>query len=183
MNKLGLIGLFAAGAALLLAADKSAANKRDIFLQFLAQGLSDENLERSSATMMLLARDYGHQVPVQNCLLMAVEDAGLIFGHARAIPLLTLVKEQTSSANLVARVDSCLKTLNDRSRDQERARDATVRALSQFLHKSGFAQVDFGTGPADVKYSAGDKLMSPEQFLKRHDATIGPSPQRSLRLS
>lgn len=182
MNKLGLIGLFTAGAALLLAADKIATSKRDGLLQLLARSLSDENMEYSRITIQLLARDFGHQVSVQNCLFLAIEDAALIFGHARTIPLFTLMKEQARSADFVARIDSTMKTINDRSRDQERAREQTVRSLSKFLHKSGFAQVDFDNGPSDVKYQAAGLKMSPEQFLNRHDVTIGPSSQGSLRL-
>ena len=196
MKKIGLIGLFAAGAALFIAAHKNPTSKnleiknpdikRDILLRALAQGLSDENFAGMQGAMLVLARDFGHQIPVQDCLITAIEDAGFVFGHARAVPLFDQIRQQTRSLELGFLVEAAQETLTDRSHEQAKARDQAVKSLSAFLRKSGFSQIDFDEGPTDIKHQrvhGGGKMMSPAEFLQRHDVNTGPSPQPLLRLS
>ncbi len=188
MNKLGLVGgLVALGAAFFYAAEKKDNTRRDVLLKMMSQGLSEENFENMQGAMLLLSQDFGHQAAVRNCLIAGVVEAGNIFGHARAIPLLDQIRQYAKSPEVAKRVDTVKGNLNDRSWHQARAREEAHKDLSTFLHKFGFPQMDFGEGPIDVKRQAandGRPLMTPEQFMKRHDNSDDVSPSKpSLRFS
>ena len=173
MNKLGLAGLFAAAAIFVVNVQKHSNDKRDAQLMKLAQALYDEDFPRSEAAILGLASNYGHQPHVRQCLINALDDVLNIFGDARGLPLLEKVEQGTNSQVLHQILAHVRKDFRDLRSDQAKSRDKAVRVMSEFLHRVGLPQMDFGEGSVGIKRRAvslrGD-YMTPEQFLNRNDA-------------
>lgn len=186
MNKLGLMGLFAGVAALVYGAQKDSERNRDTLLMELAQGLYREDLPRCEKAALTLARDFGYQREIRNCLLSAIDDIRDQFGDAKGFALLRLVHSETRSREFSSIIQSASKKVRNLSREQEAAREQVVRDLSEFLHKSGLPQIDFGTGAAGIKRvaaAATGTRMTPEQFLKRYEQNAGQDNLPAYRAS
>lgn len=184
MNNIGLVGLFALGAACVHAVSKNADNKRDTQLMSLAQGLYNENFTDTKQALIQLADRFGHQSKVQDCLFLALEDALHIFGDAKAIPLISVVGDSTRDTKLRQLIGMVRKDFRDVSREQAVAHDQAVRSLSEFLHKMKLPQIDFDEGYVGIKrmtQQAGATMMSPDQFLRRHDMPPVSRDSPSLR--
>lgn len=182
MNKLGLVGLFAAGAMFVVNVQKHSNDKRDAQLMKLAQALYDEDFSRSEAAILVLAKEYAHQPTVRQCLINALDDVLNIFGDARGLPLLQTVEQATNSRTFNQILAHVRKDFRDLRRDQAKSHDKAVRVMSEFLHRVGLPQMDFGEGSVGIKRRAvslrGD-YMTPEQFLNRNDApTVAAAVQK-----